>query len=97
MVLNPLCVPAVRRGLTKTLRIMKITAIILLSACLVASANGKSQSITLSVKNAPLEKVLQEIKSQTGFQFIYTVDVIQKAKPIDLTVKNANIEEVLAL
>jgi hypothetical protein len=45
-----------KAGLTKTLRIMKITAIILLSACITASAKGYTQNVTLSEKNYPYQK-----------------------------------------
>jgi TonB-linked SusC/RagA family outer membrane protein len=96
MVLKPLCAcgPA---GLTKTLVIMKITAVLLFSACLGAHATGHTQSITIAEKNAPLEKVLNQIHVQSGYQFIYTVDVIQNAKPITISVRNAGLEEVLKL
>ncbi len=43
---------------TKTLLLMNFTAIVLLSACLSVSAKGIAQKITLTEKNAPLEKVL---------------------------------------
>jgi TonB-linked SusC/RagA family outer membrane protein len=82
---------------TKLLLVMKLTAILLLSACITASAKTGAQTITLNEKNASLETVLKQIQKQTGYQFIYTVDVIQKAKPISIAVKSAAVETVLAL
>ncbi len=76
---------------------MKLTAIILLSACLAASAKGKSQGITLSVKDAPLEKVFIEIKKQTGYSFVYYKDDLAKGQKVTIQVSNARIEEVLNL
>ena len=45
---------------------MKLTAIIILSACLTASANGYGQKVTISEKNASLEKVFKEIKKSSN-------------------------------
>jgi TonB-linked SusC/RagA family outer membrane protein len=90
-----------RRQLTKmppqTVRIMKITAIILLSACLTASAKGDAQNITLSEKNVPLQKVFKEIHKQTGYQFFYEDELLNQAGKVDITVKNASLEQVLIL
>ena len=94
MLLKALC-PRIPAGLTKTLRIMKLTAIILLSACLTASAKGDAQGITLSLKNAPLETVFKEIQKQAGFNFVYNNNLVQNAKLVDLEVSQATVEEVL--
>ena len=83
-------------GITKTLRIMRLTAIFILAACLQSQAKGFSQTVTLSEKNAPLEKVLKDIKHQTGYNFLYDVDLLQKAAPVDLEVRDASLETVLA-
>lgn len=83
-------------GLTKTLRIMRLTAFFIIAACLQSQAKGFSQTVTLSEKNAPLEKVLKDIKHQTGFNFLYDVDLLQQALPVDLEVRNASLETVLA-
>ncbi|MEP7376010.1 MAG: SusC/RagA family TonB-linked outer membrane protein [Chitinophagaceae bacterium] len=79
----------------KTLLIMKLTAIFLLAACLAASATGKTQTVTLSVKNAPLQDVFLEIKKQTGYTFIYTESLLQEAKKVSLRVKNSPLDETL--
>jgi TonB-linked SusC/RagA family outer membrane protein len=80
---------------TKTLLIMKLTAIILLATCLQVSAKGYAQKISLSEKNASLEKVLLQIKKQSGYQFWYEDDLLQKARPVNISVKNVVLEEAL--
>ena len=84
-----------RAGLTKTLRIMRLTAIIVLAASLHVSAKSFSQSITLLEKNVPLEKVLKDIKRQTGFNFLCDVDLLKRAMPVSLAVKDASLSVVL--
>src|SRR5258708_5482815 len=56
---------------TKTWLVMKMTAFLLIVACLQVSANGFSQKINLSIREAPLEKVFKEIQKQSGYSFWY--------------------------
>lgn len=79
----------------KSLLFMKITTILLFSACLTASAGGLAQKVTLSVKNAKLEKVFKEIKKQTGYVFFYDTRVLQDAKRVSVSVKNESVDDVL--
>jgi TonB-dependent starch-binding outer membrane protein SusC len=80
---------------TKLLRIMRLTAIILLTACITASAGSKAQTIKLDVKDAPLEKVFAQIKKQSGYSFVYYKDDLPKGEKITLRLTSSNIEEVL--
>lgn len=79
------------------LRVMKLTAIILLSACMAASAKGLSQRITLSVKDAPLEKVFKEIQKQSGYAFVYFNDDLANTNKVNIDVKDVALDEVLRL
>lgn len=81
----------------KLLRVMRLTAIILLAACMQLSAKGVSQQVTLSVKNASLDKVFTEIHKQTGYEFFYNTGMLRIAKKVNLDVKDANINQVLDL
>lgn len=78
-------------------RIMKLTAIILLGACLQLSARGISQTITLSLKDAPLQKVFKEIERQTDYTFFYSWNRLEQAKKVTIKVSNLPIDQVLAL
>src|SRR5579862_3259815 len=83
------------RALTKTIRVVKLTAIILLVGFLQLSARTNAQSITISLKNARLEIVFGEIVKQTGFNFVYNNSLIAKAKSVDVDVKEGSIDDVL--
>ena len=63
---------------------MKLTAIFLFAACLNATANGFAQNVSLSKKNAPLAKVFRDIKRQTGYTFLSTKELLQKARPVTI-------------
>jgi TonB-linked SusC/RagA family outer membrane protein len=80
---------------TKTLLVMKLTSVLLLSVCLQAHAASYGQSISLSVKNASLEKVFEEIKKQTGYSIFFNYRLIEKAHPVTLHIRNEAIGKVL--
>src|SRR5688572_20029223 len=84
-----------RSRITKTLLIMKLTAIVLLATCLQVSAKGYAQKISLSEKNAPLEKVLLQIKKQSGYQLWYEDKLLQNARPVNISVKDVLLEDAL--
>ena len=67
---------------------MKFTALLLLATCLQLQANTYAQSITLKVKNSPLEFVLGQLKKQSGYQFFYKDAALRDAKPVTLEVSN---------
>ncbi|TKC05494.1 SusC/RagA family TonB-linked outer membrane protein [Pedobacter polaris] len=80
----------------KLTKAMKLIVIFLTAFCLQVSASAFSQKISISQKNVPLEQVLKEIKRQTGYFFLYDLDLIQqKSKPVTINVKNADLKDVL--
>jgi len=74
---------------------MKLFASLLLIACLHAGAAAYGQKITISVHNAPLEKVFKEITRQTGYLVFFTDEMLQKAQPVNLDLHDAPLEDVL--
>ncbi len=80
---------------SKAWLVMKLTVFLLLAAILQVSARTYSQSITLSVKNLPLEKVFTEIEKQSGFTFIYGKKEVAKASPVTIDLVNAPLERAL--
>lgn len=79
----------------KLLKIMRLTAMLILGACLQVAAKGKAQSITLSERNAPMEKVLQSIEKQANVSFYYKVELLQTAGTVTINVKNESLKQVL--
>lgn len=74
---------------------MKLTAIILLAACLQVSAEGFSQQITIHVKNSPLEKVFTEIGKQSGYHFFFNERLLKNAKKVSLDLQEVTLKEAL--
>ncbi|MBC7866414.1 MAG: STN domain-containing protein, partial [Gloeobacteraceae cyanobacterium ES-bin-316] len=81
-------------GIIKLLRIMKLTAIILLIGFLQAHAEGFGQpSVTLSIKNAALPIIFSEISKKTDFRFVYSDDLLPANKKfsVEVTAQPLNI------
>lgn len=79
------------------LRMMKLTVLFMILACLSVSAGGYAQLISLEGKNASIERMLEQIENQSGYRFIYTVDIIEKARPVNVSVKDRPLAEALEL
>jgi TonB-linked SusC/RagA family outer membrane protein len=87
-------VPA-RAQLKKLLRIMRLTAFLILAAALHVGARGFTQTVSISVKNAPLDKVFEQVKKQTGYSFMWDEKTLKGTKPVSLEMKNATIQQVM--
>lgn len=81
---------------SKSAMVMQLTAIVLLTACIQVSASSLyAQRISISGKNIPLKKVFNEIREQTGYNFIYTNEDLKQASSVTLHQKDASLSDVL--
>ena len=66
--------------LIKTLRIMKLTTLLVCAAFVQASASGYSQNVTLTARRAPLETIFSSIEKQTGYTFYYKTELFDRQR-----------------
>src|ERR1700743_766784 len=74
---------------------MKLTAFLVLVACLQVSTRVYSQKVSLSLTNVSLEKVFKEITRQTGYSFLYTDEVLNGTQNVDIQIKSVPLEVAL--
>lgn len=74
---------------------MRLTTVLLIATFMQVSAAGFAQKINLSRSNASLKAVIKELRSQSGYDFVYTDDQLAKATPVSIKVNNMPIEDVL--
>jgi TonB-linked SusC/RagA family outer membrane protein len=79
----------------KIILVMRLTTILLIASLMQVSAIGLAQKISLSRTNAPLKSILKELRLQSGYDFVYEEKLLQQAKPVDIKVNGAAIEDVL--
>ncbi|SMC54752.1 SusC/RagA family TonB-linked outer membrane protein [Pedobacter nyackensis] len=84
-----------RHALHKFLLVMKLIVLLITTAILQVSASTYAQKITLNKTNMPLEKVMKEIRQQSGYDFFYDLKLIKNTNPVSINVKDASLEEVL--
>lgn len=84
-------------NLKRTIKIMKLT-VLMLVVCLsqvVAATYAQTATLNVSAKNETLESVLKQIEKQSEFLFFYNLEEVNKNERISLNKKNANIQDVL--
>ena len=81
--------------ISKLLLAMKLTILLLTIFCLQVSATTNAQQITLSVKNAPLETVIEQVHQQSGYSFLYNVSYLKTSIPVTVTLLNVPVEQAL--
>ncbi|WEK38001.1 MAG: SusC/RagA family TonB-linked outer membrane protein [Candidatus Pseudobacter hemicellulosilyticus] len=80
--------------LFKKLLTVKVLAFFLTLACLQVSAGSRAQ-VSLSVKDSPLERVLEEIRRQGGVHIFYKRKDIENAGKVTLELKQVAVETAL--
>lgn len=81
----------------KIFLIMKLILLLTTVFTLESAAAGWAQNVTISVKNAPLEKVFLAMRQQTGYQFVYNMQMLQRAGRVTMSVKDTPLEQALKL
>ncbi|WP_158286664.1 SusC/RagA family TonB-linked outer membrane protein [Chitinophaga sp. S165] len=76
---------------------MKLTIILLIFFLLQVRASSRAQSITLTMKDAPLKKVFAAIKKQSDYVVFYNQDVLTDTKPVSVTAYNTPLKELLEM
>ncbi|NSL87694.1 SusC/RagA family TonB-linked outer membrane protein [Chitinophaga sp. Mgbs1] len=75
----------------------KLTASVLLLICLHISVSGRSQMVSISGRNIPMEEVFFSIKKQTSFSVVCKASLMKELKPVDLNVTDMPLRNVMDL
>src|SRR5690606_28181724 len=73
----------------------KLTLLLLLLAISQAGAEVFAQRASLHVTNKPLKEVLDELRKKTGFHFLYLVEDLKLANPVNVQLTDAPFAELL--
>lgn len=79
----------------KIMLIMRLTTVLLIASLIQVSAATFGQRITLNGKAIPLEKLLKEIQAQSGYDFIYDLNIVKQSGNVDIAVKNVTVRDAL--
>ncbi|WP_245738578.1 SusC/RagA family TonB-linked outer membrane protein [Pedobacter rhizosphaerae] len=74
---------------------MKLITLILITSLMQVSAASFGQLVTLKEKNVTLEKIIKEIRRQSGYDVLLSTNKIKTSTSINANFNNATIEEVM--
>jgi TonB-linked SusC/RagA family outer membrane protein len=81
----------------KILLVMKLITLLFIAAIMQVSASTFAQKITLNKNQASLRQIMYAIRAQSGYDFLYNNNILKNAHPVTINVKDASIDEVLAI
>lgn len=87
-------------GLIKLLKLMKLTVFLILISVAGVFANksySQSKMLNLNMRGATVKEVLKNIEEQSKFYFLYSEDLIDIERNVNVNIENKNIQEVLTL
>lgn len=84
-----------RVRLHQTLRVMRLTALLLLSLALHVSAKSISQTVTFSGKEVSIDKVFAAIEKQTGYFVVWKTNMLPFSKPVSINASNQPLQSFL--
>lgn len=79
----------------KFLKIMKLAIVLWVVVLMQANAATYAQKVSLNVKNATLDDVLNNLSEQSGYNFLYSDNMIKAAKPVNIAITNETLSSVL--
>ena len=74
---------------------MRMTASLMLIACLHIAAKSVSQVVSISARNEPLKSVFRQVSKQTGISILFNEKELQQTLPVTLSVKDAPLQDVM--
>lgn len=80
---------------TKSLLTVKLSIFFVLLGAMHVSAAATAQKISISRENAPIERVLDEIERQSGYQVWYEEGTLASGTKVTIAIKNASLEDAL--
>ncbi len=89
--------PFKKRGLNKLIVVMKISLLLTFMGLLQVHALVHSQDakLDLNYSNLEIRDVLKELENQSEYRFFYSENLLNLEKRVNISVKNANIQDVL--
>lgn len=81
----------------KIMLVMKLTIVLMTIAFMGVYANGRSQSVTMSGNNIPLEKTFSTIRTQTGYLVFCDRELLSEAAPVSVAAANMPLNQFLEL
>jgi TonB-linked SusC/RagA family outer membrane protein len=77
------------------LMVVKLLLVFVLTTIFQVNAATYGQNVTLNVKNASLKEVLDVLRKQTGYHFLYRTEMLNQTRQLSINVTNEPLTKVL--
>ncbi|WP_316814114.1 TonB-dependent receptor [Pedobacter heparinus] len=74
---------------------MKLIVVLIIASLLQASASGFAQKISLNRQNVPLIQIFRDIQNQTGYNFLYNPQMLERSNPVTIRISGSSLFETL--
>lgn len=74
---------------------MKLTIVLWVIAFMQVSASGYAQKVSLNARNASLDDVLNNLSEQSGYNFLYSTELMKSAKSVNISVSDETLSNAL--
>jgi TonB-linked SusC/RagA family outer membrane protein len=82
-------------AIRKLLLMLKFTGLFLIAFLEVAASGYSQQRVSISMKNASMEKILHYLEKRSSYVFYYNNEDMEKLPPIDLSLKEVTVNALL--
>jgi TonB-linked SusC/RagA family outer membrane protein len=79
----------------KFLLVMKLICILMITTFMHAYGTTYAQKISLNKEKASLQEIFDDIRTQTGYSFIISSNLLKQSAPVSIKVKNVYLKEAL--
>ncbi len=81
----------------KSLMVIKLLLVFVLTTIFQVNAATYGQNVTLNIKNASLKEVLEVLRKQTGYHFLYRTEMLSQTRELSINVTNEPLTKVLEI
>ncbi|QNL51752.1 TonB-dependent receptor [Olivibacter sp. SDN3] len=74
---------------------MKLCVMLFFATILQAKATVFAQNASIKVKNASIKTVIKTLREQTGYDFLYATEDLERSKPVSLDFYDVSLREIL--
>lgn len=83
------------RSILAWLMMVKLSILLVLLTCSQTSATVFAQSVTIKGKDMSMKSIFSELRSQTGYHFLYLEEDLRNTRPVTIDLKERSLETVL--
>lgn len=83
------------RRLRLTMRLLAIFCLVFVLNASALPGRAQQTEVQLNVRNSQLTEVLKQVQQQSGYNIIYSNDLLKNVSPVDVNIQSSDIQEIM--